>query len=410
MQSFEDVWRRETPHVLAALARRHGDFSAAEDAVQEALLAAAAQWRDGVPDNPRGWLLRVASRRLVDEWRSTSARHRREDAVAADPGPGPVSGRDDTLNILLLCCHPSLRRPSQVALTLRAIGGLTTAQIAAAFLVPEATMAQRISRAKSSLRDAAVTIAPPTTADLPGRVTSVLDVLYLIFNEGYATSGGDRLVDHGLAAEAIRLTRALHRALPSHDEVGGALALMVLTHARSAARTDAAGELVPLADQDRTRWDSAAIAEGIALVERLLPTGPVGAFQLQAAIAAVHAEARTWRDTDWPQLRELYRLLDEHHPAPVVTVNRAVAEAMADEPAAGLRLLDPLLGDPSLRRFHRLHAVRAHLLESAGRLDEADEAFASAACLTASIPEQRYLNRRRAALADRISRSRDCPA
>ena len=374
------MWRRETPHVLAALVRRFGDFDACEDATQEALLAAAGQWpRQGVPDSPRGWLVRVASRRLIDERRRETARRRREDGAATEPPPGPATGRDDSLAVLLLCCHPALRRPAQVALTLRAVGGLSTPQIAAAFLVPETTMAQRISRAKATLRAADVTVPTPTVNDLPARVAAVLDVLYLIFNEGYTTSGGEALTDAGLAGEAIGLTRLLHAAVPSHDEVGGALALMLLTHARSRARVDADGDLVALADQDRSRWDAGLIAEGIALVERLLPSGTVGPFQLQAAIAAVHAEASNWDATDWVQIRELYRLLDARYPAPVVTVNRAVAEAMAATPQAGLDLLDPLVDEPTLRRYHRLHAVRAHLLESAGRYGEADAAYALAA-------------------------------
>ncbi|GAB2488202.1 sigma factor-like helix-turn-helix DNA-binding protein [Jatrophihabitans fulvus] len=401
------MWRRETPHVLGALVRRYGDIGACEDAVQEALLAASRQWPEqGIPDSPRGWLLRVASRRLVDHRRSDTARELRERADVDAPPPGPVSERDDSLHLLLLCCHPALPRPAQVALTLRAVGGLTTRQIAAAHLVPEATMAQRISRAKTLLRGHDTTVAPVGAADLAGRVAATLDVLYLIFNEGYAASAGERLVDVSLADEAIRLTRMLVDALPAHDEAAGLLALQVLTRARTPARVDAAGDLVPLAEQDRSRWDASAVAEGIAIVERTLPRGPVGPFQLQAAVAAVHAEARHWADTDWPQIRELYRMLDRIAPGPAVTLNRAVAEAMVEGPGAGLTLLEPLRTDPALRRNHRLPAVRAHLLELAGRADEADTEYAAAARLTASAPEQRYLNRRR----ERLSRSRGRPA
>lgn len=406
--ALEDVWRRETPHVLGALVRRYGDFAACEDALQEALLAAARQWpRDGLPDRPRGWLVQVASHRLIDQRRSDGARTAREltdfAARPADADVAPAadvirSDHDDTLAVLLLCCHPALRRPAQVALTLRAVAGLTTAQIAAAHLVPETTMGQRVSRAKAALTAAGATIVAPSPADLPARVTAVLDVLLLVFNEGYATSGGDRLVDVSLTREAVRLARQLHAALPAHDEAAAALALMLLTHARTAARVDRRGDLVPLAEQDRSRWDAALIAEGVALVERVLPRGPVGPHQLRAAIAAVHAEATTWAATDWPQIRELYRMLDALEPGPVVTLNRAVAEAMAGAPADGLALLEPLDADPAMRRHHRLHAVRAHLLEMAGDLPAADAAYATAASLTTSTPEQRYLHRRRARL------------
>ena len=405
---LEDVWRRETPHVLGALVRRYGDFAACEDAVQEALLAASQQWpRDGVPDSPRGWLVQVAARRLIDQRRSDGARVAREladaaarpdDALVAPAVDAVVPERDDTLALVLLCCHPALRPPAQVALTLRAVGGLTTAQIAAAFLVPEPTMGQRISRAKAVLAAQDRAVPAPSPDDLAARVDTVLDVLMLVFNEGYATSAGARLVDLSLTAEAIRLTRQLQELLPAHDEVAGALASMLLTHARTPARTDAAGDLVPLAEQDRTRWDAALVAEGIATVERVLPRGPVGPHQLRAAIAAVHAEATTWDATDWPQIRELYLMLDAVAPGPAVTLNLAVAEAMALGPDAGLARLEPLRDDPAMRRHHRLYAVRAHLLEQAGRLAEADAHYATAASLTRSTPEQRYLHRRRAGL------------
>ncbi len=406
MTDLADVWRREAPHVLGALTRHHGDFDRCEDAVQEALVAAAAQWPvDGTPHDPRGWLIRVASRRLVDRHRGDRARARREegvsarqpaDAVWSPPADADPQPDTDTLELLLLCCHPALTRPSRVALTLRAVGGLTTAQIAAAFLVPEPTLGQRISRAKATLRAAGARFDALDPRELPDRLASALHVLYLIFNEGYAASGGDRLVDVALTREAIRVTGALRR-VSDDPEVAGLLALMLLTDARRPARTDAAGDLVPLERQDRSRWDAAAIAEGVALVEQALPDGPVGPFQLQAAIAAVHDEAPTWADTDWLQITVLYRVLERVAPSPVVTLNAAVAVGMAHGPRAGLAHLEPLLDRPELRRHHRLHAVRAHLLEMAGRPDEAAAAFALAASLTASIPEQRYLNRRAAA-------------
>jgi predicted RNA polymerase sigma factor len=297
-----------------------------------------------------------------------------------------------------MCCHPSLTQASQVALTLRAVGGLTTSQVAAAFLVPESTMAQRVSRAKATLRSAGVRLGQVTANELPDRLAAVLQVVYLIFNEGYTASGGTRLMDVPLAREAIRLTRELRALLPSHDEVAGLLALMLLTDARTAARTDAHGDLVPLELQDRTQWDQSLIREGVDILEEVLPRGPVGAFQLQAAIAAVHAEAVTWDDTDWPQITALYRMLERAAPSQTVTLNLAVAVGMADGPLAGLALVDPLVDDPVGQRHHRTHAVRAHLLEMAGRREEAVEEYAAAARLTTNLPEQRYLNARLARL------------
>jgi RNA polymerase sigma factor (sigma-70 family) len=400
---LDQVWRRCAPDVLAALLRRSGDFDAAEDAVQEALLAAARQWpAGGPPDDPKAWLVRVASRRLLDQRRADLARADRElrvtrqtlpDALLAPAADAPDGGeRDDSLTLLLLCCHPALTRPSQVALTLRAVGGLSTAQIARAFLVPEATMAQRIARAKARLGQVGARFTPPSADELPGRVAAVAHVLYLIFTEGHTASTGRGLTDLSLAEEAIHLTRRLHRHLPAVDEVTGLLALMLLTHARRAARTRPDGSLVPLAEQDRSRWDRAAIAEGVALVEAALPAGPVGPYQLQAAIAAVHAEAPGAADTDWAQIETLYRMLDAIAPGPAVTLNHAVAVAMVDGPAAGLARLEPLLQDRQLRHHHRLHAVQAHLLEMAGKDAEARSAYATAARLATSIPEQRYLN------------------
>lgn len=404
---IEDVWRRESPHVLGALVRRYGDFGRCEDALQESLIAAALHWpRTGVPAEPRAWLIRAASRRLIDARRSDLARAAREVAVAErDPGltrtgavPGRAAEHDDSLHVLLLCCHPSLSAASQIALTLRAVGGLTTEQIAAAFTVPVATMAQRISRAKAKLATTGARLGDVGAADLPERVRSVRQVLYLIFNEGHTTSDGAELIDVSLTAEAIRLARELRARLPSDTETAGLLALMLLVDARAAARADDRGDLVPLADQDRARWDRAKIAEGVHLVEQALPTGPVGPFQLQAAIAAVHDEAADYADTDWPQISELYRMLDDLAPGPIVTMNRAIAIAMTEGPAAGLAMLDPLLDERSTGRLHRLHAVRAHLLEQARRADEAREAYREAARLATSVLEQRYLLRRADAL------------
>jgi len=402
----EDVWRSQAPHVLAALLRRSGDVGTCEDAVQEALLAAATQWPDqGVPDDPRAWLVRVASRRLIDFERGGAARRRRELADAtrtpADAHQAAPADRealdppgDDTLQMLLLCCHPALSDASRVALTLRAVGGLSTAQVAAGFLVPEATMAQRITRAKASLRAAGSRFQPATPADLAERLHAVRHVLYLTFNEGYTASSGTALVDTGLADEAIRLAERLHDAVPDDTETSGLLALMLLTHARAAARTDDHGDLVPLAEQDRGRWDRSLVARGTALVEEALPTGPVGPFQLQAAIAAVHDEAPTADATDWLQVTVLYRMLERLAPSPSVSLNLAVAVGMAHGPRAGLDALAPLLGRADQQRNHRVHAAHAHLLEMAGAATEARVAYRLAARLTRSIPEQRYLNRR----------------
>jgi RNA polymerase sigma factor (sigma-70 family) len=385
--------------------RRHGDLEGCEDAAQEALEAAVRQWPEGgVPDNPRAWLIRVASRRLIDQTRTDRARAAREEAVgAAQPGdahtaPAADVGRwqveDDSLRLLLLCCHPALTRPSQVALTLRAVSGLTASEIAASFLVPVPTMTQRLSRARATLKAAGPHFALPAEVDVPERVAAVLDVLHLVFNEGYTRTSGARLVDSSLTEEAIRLTRQLRAALPEHDEVAGALALMLLTQARQAVRTDDRGDLVPLAAQDRQRWDAGLTAEGVAILERVLPRGHVGRFQLQAAIAAVHAESPTWADTDWLQISLLYQMLEEVAPSPVVTLNHSVAVGMARGPEAGLLLLGPLLESPVMYRHHRTHAVRAHLLEMAGDRREAARSYARAAQLTASLPEQRYLNLR----------------
>jgi predicted RNA polymerase sigma factor len=401
---IEDLLRELAPQVLGTLVRRHGQFDACEDAVQEALLAAAVQWpADGVPDRPRSWLLTVAGRALVDQWHSESARRRRERAVAAfEPAGGPPTsghGSDDTLVLLFLCCHPVLSPPSQLALTLRAAGGLSTAEIAAAFLVPEATMAQRISRAKQRIRAAGARFELPVRPDWAQRLGVVLHVLYLVFNEGHTTSSGPALLRPDLTAEAIRLTRMLHRLLPGEGEVTGLLALMLLTDARRAARMDSSGSIVPLDEQRRELWDTARIAEGLALLHTALGTGPVGPYQVQAAIAALHDEAPRAEQTDWPQILALYDVLSNVAPGPVVTLGRAVAVAMVHGPKAGLAVLGTLDADDRLAHSHRLDAVRAHLLERAGDTAAARECYLRAARTTASLPEQRYLSLRAARLA-----------
>jgi RNA polymerase sigma factor (sigma-70 family) len=380
--------------------RRHGQFDACEDAVQEALLAAALQWsKTGPPDNPRSWLTTVASRRLVDVWRSESARRRREETATALERPiHEASAHDDTLTLLFLCCHPSLSVPSQLALTLRAVGGLTTAEIANAFLVPEATMAQRISRAKQSIRSAGMRFDLPPEPERAERLLVVMHVLYLIFNEGYTTSSGATAHRTDLTAEAIRLTRLLLLLAPAEGEVAGLLALMLLTDARRAARTDADGWLIPLDEQRRDLWNAAQISEGVALLTRTLGTAPIGPYQLQAAIAAVHDEAQRAQDTDWPQILALYEVLERVSPGPIVTLNRAVAVAMVHGPRAGLALLGTLDHDERMAHNHRLEAVRGHLLELAGEPVPARESYLLAARMTASLPEQRYLALRAARL------------
>ncbi|WP_326956740.1 RNA polymerase sigma factor [Amycolatopsis sp. NBC_01286] len=386
---IEGLLRELAPQVLAALVRRYGGFDTCEDAVQEALLAASLQWPvDGVPDHPKGWLITTASRRRIEQWRSETARQRREEtvALAEPPDPEPVAGVDDTLTLLLLCCHPSLTRPSQVALTLRAVGGLTTAEIARAFLVPEATIGQRISRAKQKLRGERFTPSPD-----PGRLAAVLQVLYLIFTEGHTASSGDALNRVELTTEAIRLTRQL----PPGGEVTGLLALMLLTEARRPARVDATGALVPLAAQDRSRWNAELIAEGVSLITTALSTSPVGPYQLQAAIAAVHAEAPTAADTDWAEILTLYDLLRVVAPGPMVTLNRVVAFAQVHGPEAGLAEL----AGADLEAHHRVDAVRAHLLELAGDVVGAREAYLAASRRTLSLPEQAYLQSRASRLA-----------
>ena len=384
----EGLLRELAPRALGTLVRRHGQFDACEDSVQEALLAAALQWpAEGVPTSPLAWLITVAERRLTDEWRSESARRRREetDAVLNAIGSGIAPEHDDTLTLLFLCCHPALSAPSQLALTLRAVGGLTTAEIASAFLIPEATMAQRISRAKQSIKAAGATFDLPRAPERAERLQVVLQVLYLVFNEGYTDIRTD------LAAEAIRLTRLLHRLLPEEHEVSGLLALMLLTDARRAARSESDGTLVPLAEQRRELWDTAQIEEGIALLTQTLGRSSAGPYQLQAAIAAVHDEAARAEETDWPQILALYSVLEHVSPGAVVTLNRAVALAMVDGPRAGLDVLDTLEGDESMTHTHRLDAVRGHLLELAGDLAGARDCYRRAARRTTSIAERQYL-------------------
>jgi RNA polymerase sigma factor (sigma-70 family) len=402
----EHLLRDLAPRVLGVLLRRRRDFGAAEDAVQEALIAAATQWPvEGVPANPRGWLIHVASRRLADLARSETSRRRREAAVAVLEEPEPRAApaaeeRDDTLVLLFMCCHPALSTPSAIALTLRAVGGLRTSEIAAAFLVPEATMAQRISRAKASIKASGVPFQMPTPEERAERLGAVLHVLYLIFSEGYTASSGPELSRTDLSGEAIRLTRAVHRLLPDDGEVAGLLALMLLTDARRAARTGPAGELIPLDEQDRGRWDQRAIAEGVALVSAALSRGSIGEYQLQAAIAAVHDEAPRVEDTDWPQILALYGLLKRMSANPMVALNHAIATAMVHGPAAGLELLKALDADERLAGHHRLDAVRAHLLERAGDPEAAIACFRRAAGRTTSLPERNYLMTQAARLSD----------
>jgi predicted RNA polymerase sigma factor len=413
----EGLLRDLAPQVLGAMVRRFGQFDDCEDAVQDALLAAARHWPgDGVPDNPYGWLLRTAGRRLVDRARSEQARRAREERVAREPAAAPGSGYDDTLTLLFLCCHPALTPASAVGLTLRAVGGLRTAEIAHAHLVPEATMAQRISRAKRRIEatGARFEMPVPGTAEWTARLGAVLHVLYLLFSEGYAASAGPGLLRTDLSDEAIRLARQLHRLLPSrpgdpaagNGEVSGLLALMLLTDARRPARTGPVGELIPLAEQDRRRWDRRLIAEGTALLDRTMGCGRPGQYRLLAAVAALHDRAVHAADTDWPQIHGLYELLEQVAPGPVVTLNRAVALAMVAGPAAGLALLDTLDAGGALAGHHRLHAVRAHLYEMAGDTDAALAHYRAAATRTTSTPEQRYLVDRAARLRHRTATTR----
>nr|WP_090932794.1 sigma-70 family RNA polymerase sigma factor [Nonomuraea jiangxiensis] len=404
----EDLLRELAPQVLGAVVRRYGHFAAAEDAVQEALLAAALRWpTEGLPDDPRAWLITVAARRLTDLLRAEQARRRREDTAAAWKSPGewlapaadqPAGGSDDTLILLFMCCHPALPPAAQIALTLRAVGGLSTAEIARAFLVPEGTMTRRITRAKQRVKDSGLPFRLPRAAERAERLAAVLHVLYLIFNEGYASTSGPDLQRAELTAEAIRLTRLVRRLLPGDAEVTGLLALMLLTDARRSARTGPDGALIPMAEQDRTRWDAAQIAEGVELVTGALSRGKPGPYQIQAAIAALHDEARTAEETDWPQITALYELLLRLSDNPMVALNHAVAVAMARGPRAGLDRLEGLRQDKRLAGDHRLYAVRAHLLEQAGEHEAARAAYEEAAGRAMSLPQQRYLHARAALL------------
>ncbi|MDX6396043.1 MAG: hypothetical protein QOJ73_7106 [Streptosporangiaceae bacterium] len=398
----EDLLRRLTPQVLGAVVRRYGHFDLAEDATQEALLAAYVQWsRDGLPENPKAWLITVASRRLTDLLRADQARRRREETVAQwavaetrePPGTEQRSAdADDTLILLYMCCHPSLPIASQIGLTLRAVGGLTTAEIARAFLTSEATVTRRITRSKQSIKDSGLPFAMPGAAELSSRLDVVLRVLYLIFNEGYASTMGTNLQRVDLAEEAIRLARTLHASLPEDSEVTGLLALMLLTHARHRARSGPDGALIPMSEQDRSLWDRDAISEGVGLITAALPRGVTGPYQIQAAIAAVHDEAPSTEATDWPQIVALYRVLLRLGNNPVVALNHAVAVSMDQGPQAGLELLRQLESDPRINADRRFHAVRAHLLEMTGNLAAARDAYEAAARQAANLQQQRYLH------------------
>lgn len=408
---IERLLRELAPQVLSPVVRRFRDFAAAEDAVQEALIAAAAQWpREGLPANPRAWLIQVASRRMTDHIRSEVARRHREQVAAEEAerlalpvDAGTESGEDDTLVLLFMCCHPALTPSSAIALTLRAVGGLTTAEIANAFLVPEATMAQRISRAKQSIKESGIPFQLPTEEERAQRLQAVLHVLYLIFNEGYASSAGPELRRADLSDEAIRLTRIVYDRQQDNTEVAGLLALMLLTDARSAARTGPNGELIPLGQQNRALWDRQQIAEGIALLSAALPKGSVGPYQLQAAIAAVHDEAACAEDTDWPQILALYELLKRMSDNPMIILNYAIAAAMVHGPKKGLELLSVLDSDTRLAERHRLEAVRAHLLEMTGDHDSAITHYRIAASRATSVPERNYLMMQAARLSDFLS-------
>jgi predicted RNA polymerase sigma factor len=400
-----ELLRELTPQVLGAVVGRFRDFAAGEDAVQEAALVAAQRWsQEGLPENPRAWLTQVAFRWMTDHIRSESARRRREsqvahEAVTAAPAPEAGPQEDDTLTLLFMCCHPALSSSSAIALMLRAVGGLTTAEIAHAFLVPEPTMGQRISRAKQSIEDSGIPFELPTPVEWPQRMRAVLHVLYLMFNEGYTASVGPELRRDDLAHEAIRLARIVNRSQPHDTEAAGLLALMLLTDARRLARTGPLGELVPLALQDRSLWERQQIAEGVALLSATLPKGSVGPYQLQAAVAAVHDEAPRAEDTDWPQILALYNLLSRISDNPIVRLNHAVAVAMVDGPRKGLELLDALKADTRLRKHHRLDAVRAQLLELAGDHQGAINCYRAAAGNAANLPERNYLLTEAARLA-----------
>ena len=404
---LEHLLRTEAPQVLGALVRRFGHFDIAEDAVQDALLAAAQQWpTHGIPDYPRGWLIRVGYRRMVDQLRAEQLRQRREYQLASQPTPASPQepAADDSLTLLFLCCHPILSPVSQVALTLRAVGGLTTAEIAHAYGVSEVAMGQRISRAKQQIRSAGGRFVLPSAEDRGNRLTAVLQVLYLIFNEGYAATAGEQLHRVDLTTEAIRLIRMLHRLLPDEPEVAGLLALMLLSDARRPARSTEAGDLVTMEHQQRDLWDKALTAEGTTLITAAMRRRQVGPYQLQAAIAALHNGAPSYAETDWPQIAALYAWLEQLTPTPPVRLSRAVAVAMAYGPRRGLMLLDSLADDPLIRQRER--AVRAHLLELNGDTQQAADLFREAAALTSNLAERRYLEGRAQHLESETSRLR----